>query len=560
MRCTRHTPLILIGLFLSMPFFVHAGQLKSATDLISNSAPGVPAVHEIVFVPTHTIPADGEVSFRLDGRTPFLFDTGFDYTNVELSVATSSDYVPYVIEAVGGNATSSARLIAGGDGDVRVHLASDPEFAVPAGAHVRMRIGAGQASNAITNSIELGSQRFTITTLGIFGEVIDKAIGLISINAPISVGAIGPGTSAVLSKGLPKGLLPGGTKKVMISFSTNLPAFCRYSLTPGVAYDDMAILNRFKSVNFYRDHSLIVDTQDERQYTYYIRCFTKYGLTANDADYVIDFTVGMIPKEHRLPPPPPGTQEGDHTGGGNSLPQSGLFISGRTFPGGAVSILKDGKEFRSMSADGQGNFNTSESGLDRGTYGFSIASVDNNGLRSATYSTTLYLSAQTQNNIGPVYLSPTITATSPRIEPGNPALVSGLAIPSNVVQVVVLTEQDPMQMPLVIATTTANGSGAWSLKLPTENLKKGTYSLRAQSLIPGQGNSLFSNEFLLGVGEKPQGNAKKRADVNGDGKVNLADLSILLFNWKKSSAQADINSDGTVNITDFSIMLSAWTG
>jgi hypothetical protein len=137
--------------------------------------------------------------------------------------------------------------------------------------------------------------------------------------------------------------------------------------------------------------------------------------------------------------------------------------------------------------------------------------------------------------------------------------VSGLAIPAAVVQVVVLTEQDPLQMPLVIATTTANFSGAWSLDLATQDLKKGTYSLRAQSLLPGQGNSLFSNEFLLGIGEKPQGNMKKRADINGDGKVNLADLSILLFNWKKAAPSADINSDGIVNITDFSIMLSAWT-
>jgi hypothetical protein len=557
---TWHTPLLLSSLFLCTPFFAHAAQLKLASDLISNSAPGVPAAHEVTFITTNSIPADGEVSVRFDGVTPFVFESGFDFTNVDFAVATSSGYTPYILDAVADTATSTARLENLGDGDVRVHLASGPEFAIPAGAHVRMRIGAGATANAITNSTTLGAQRYTITTFTAGGARIDTAIGLISINAPISVGAIGRGFAALLTNGLPKGLLPGGTKKVMLSFNTNLPAFCRYSMTAGVAYDDMPVLSRFKSLNFNRNHSLIIDTVDDSVYTYYIRCFTKYGLTANEDDYIITFEVGVVPKEHRPPPPAPGTQEGDHTGGGNSLPQSGLYISGRTFPGGSVSILKDGKEFRTLSADSQGNFSTSESTLDRGTYGFNIASVDAGGLRSATYSTTLYLNAQTQNNIGPVYLSPTITATNPRIEPGSPVVVSGLAIPGNVVQVVVLTEQDPMQMPLVIATTTANFSGQWSLKLPTEKLNKGTYSLRAQSLIPGQGNSLFSNEFLLGVGEKPQGNAKKRADVNGDGKVNLADLSILLFNWKKSSPQADVNSDGVVNITDFSIMLSAWTG
>ncbi|HXK38066.1 MAG TPA: dockerin type I domain-containing protein [Candidatus Paceibacterota bacterium] len=557
---TWYTPLLFLGLFLSMPFFAQAAQLKRASDLISNSAPGVPAVHEVTFTTTNSIPAGGAVTIRFDGTTPFVFGSGFDYTNVDFAVATSGDYSSYIMDAAADTATSTAELLALGDGAVRVHLASDPAFAVPSGAHVRLRIGAGATANAIVNSTTLGPQRYTITTHNVFSAPIDTAIGLLSINAPISLGAIGKGSAATLTNGLPKGLIPGGTKKVMLSFSSNLPAYCRYSMTPGVAYDDMPILSRFKSVNFNRDHSLIIDTEDDKNYTYYIRCFTKYGLTANEDDFVISFDVGVVPKEHRLPPPPPGTQEGDHTGGGNSLPQSGLYISGRTFPGGSVRILKDGKEFRTMGADGQGNFSTTESSLDRGTYGFNIASTDSSGLRSATYSITLYLNAQTQNNIGPVYLSPTITAPSSRIEPGSPVVVSGLAIPSNVVQVVVLTEQDPMQMPLVIATTTANSSGGWSLKLPTENLRKGTYSLRAQSLIPGQGNSLFSNEFLLGVGEKPQGNMKKRADVNGDGKVNLADLSILLFNWKKSAPQADVNSDGTVNITDFSIMLSAWTG
>lgn len=557
---TWHTPLLLTGMFFCMPFFVHAAQLKLASDLLSTSAPGVPATHEVTFITTNPIPADGEVSVRFDAKdSPFVFDSNFDFSNVDFAVATSSGYVPYVLEASVGSATSTAFLLNNGDGDVRVHLASGSEFAIPAGARVRMRIGAGATAGAIVNTTSLGAQRYTISTYGLGGVHLDTAIGLINIMDPIGLGAIGRGSAAILSHGLPTGLIPGGTLKVMLSFDTNLPAFCRYSMTPNVAYDDMPILSRFKSVNFNRAHSLIVDTVDNTSYTYYVRCFTKYGLTANEFDYPISFDVGVVPKEHRLPPPPPGTQEGDHTGGGISLPQSGLYISGRTFPSAQVSILKDGKDFRSMIADGQGSFSTTENGIDRGTYGFNVTAVDSNGLRSATYSTTLYITAQTQNNIGPIFLSPTIIATTPRIEPGSPVKVSGLAIPATIVQVVVLTEQDPLQMPLVLATTTANFSGAWSLDLATQDLKKGTYSLRAQSIISGQGNSLFSNEFLLGIGEKPQGNMKKRADINGDGKVNLADLSILLFNWKKSAPNADINNDGVVNITDFSIMLSAWT-
>jgi hypothetical protein len=45
--------------------------------------------------------------------------------------------------------------------------------------------------------------------------------------------------------------------------------------------------------------------------------------------------------------------------------------------------------------------------------------------------------------------------------------------------------------------------------------------------------------------------------------VNIADFSILLYYWQKinpAKASADINKDGRVNITDLSLMLYDWTG
>lgn len=49
-------------------------------------------------------------------------------------------------------------------------------------------------------------------------------------------------------------------------------------------------------------------------------------------------------------------------------------------------------------------------------------------------------------------------------------------------------------------------------------------------------------------------------DLNGDGKVNVFDLSILLNAWGTNSATADLNHDGSVNVFDLSILLSHWTG
>jgi len=48
-------------------------------------------------------------------------------------------------------------------------------------------------------------------------------------------------------------------------------------------------------------------------------------------------------------------------------------------------------------------------------------------------------------------------------------------------------------------------------------------------------------------------------DLNGDGRVNAADLTILLSGWG-GTGPADLNADGTVNAADLAMLLGAWTG
>ena len=48
-------------------------------------------------------------------------------------------------------------------------------------------------------------------------------------------------------------------------------------------------------------------------------------------------------------------------------------------------------------------------------------------------------------------------------------------------------------------------------------------------------------------------------DFNGDGKVKIADLSILLSHWKGSAPQYDVKQDGRIDILDASVLLSNWT-
>ena len=48
-------------------------------------------------------------------------------------------------------------------------------------------------------------------------------------------------------------------------------------------------------------------------------------------------------------------------------------------------------------------------------------------------------------------------------------------------------------------------------------------------------------------------------DLNGDGVVNVFDLSLLLSSWGTATAKADVNKDGAVNVFDLSLMLTRWT-
>jgi hypothetical protein len=70
------------------------------------------------------------------------------------------------------------------------------------------------------------------------------------------------------------------------------------------------------------------------------------------------------------------------------------------------------------------------------------------------------------------------------------------------------------------------------------------------------GDSARSGTYPV-AGTEPPGTT---GDLNGDGVVNIFDLSILLSNWGTSNPDADLNNDGVVNIFDLSILLSNWDG
>ena len=55
------------------------------------------------------------------------------------------------------------------------------------------------------------------------------------------------------------------------------------------------------------------------------------------------------------------------------------------------------------------------------------------------------------------------------------------------------------------------------------------------------------------------GTPSNPADLNGDGRVDGADLSQVLADWAATDSPADINGDGLVDGADLALVLIAWT-
>lgn len=51
-----------------------------------------------------------------------------------------------------------------------------------------------------------------------------------------------------------------------------------------------------------------------------------------------------------------------------------------------------------------------------------------------------------------------------------------------------------------------------------------------------------------------------RGDLNGDSRVDGADIGVLLAAWGQAGGPADLDADGIVNGTDLTVVLANWTG
>ncbi|KKS80854.1 MAG: putative cell surface glycoprotein [Candidatus Woesebacteria bacterium GW2011_GWC1_43_10b] len=140
----------------------------------------------------------------------------------------------------------------------------------------------------------------------------------------------------------------------------------------------------------------------------------------------------------------------------------------------------------------------------------------------------------------------TLTPT-PSPEPPTPTLAIGVSPTPSPTGSLVATSTPT---PTVTSTPTP---------IPTATPTTATQASTGQSSgQPSSGSSSSSPSSSSGSSSPQASSGGKRGDLNGDGKVNIFDLSVLLSGFNKTLSRGDLNGDGRVTILDLSILLSGW--
>ena len=255
------------------------------------------------------------------------------------------------------------------------------------------------------------------------------------------------------------------------------------------------------------------------------------------------------------PPPPTPTPTPLPTGGGGGplapipAPISGVVFGGIGYPLQPVYLLKDGQLTTATTADINGEFILSAGDLNSGDYSFGLMGEDVNGQRGAVFYL-IHFEENLSQRIDDVLLPPTIALDKNNIFGQTAPLAEVTLTIGNLTKKVA-----------------ANNLGIYLLPHKNLGLKNGSYQVKSQATLVNGRKTPFSREVTLdleAVEQLPEKPSKcpPKGDLNLDCRVNLVDLSIMAYWWKRPAlpARVDLNGDGIINLVDFSILVYYWTG
>lgn len=619
---------MVVGVFLALSSVTDARNIIEYSDTISDSAPDEVSNHTFRFQLITSVGGNSYLEF--DWPTGFELNTtpvDFDVRNVELLV----DGSPRVASTTASVGVDQVDITRGDGGRIRYTLA--PDGSISAGSDIEFRVG-NQTSGAIQPFLTFSTSTGTTTDPGdpepirnpnatgtqeIDLRVIDSAVEVADAGFLITmiekVGIAPIDTTEEIPpfrfNGQPTSTVSGTTPNVEISLETDEFAFCRYSTTPGVAFNAMSDQFTNSGLIF---HSTVVPVTPNSIATFYVRCIDDED-NFNIDDFVITFTVDEIPTGTSNTE---GNTDGDGTGSGDSgtgdgdggggttgasdgeEPEAGgdtgtggsgggggggsggssgsrggggfesrdgpfrsgdgrVVITGLAFPDSEVTFLVDGTRVDSVRAEDDGSYEVTIDEIARGAYTFGVSAEGDDGVMSSPFSTSFTVTGARTTALSNINVPPSIEVSPDPVNPGETLTLSGYAIANAEITI----ENGRLDAPSVnTIQTTSDNDGRWTTTVNTSSFTNGTYQVRARAEQPDGDETAFSDYSFYGVGQ--EADVPLNTDLNRDGSVNLTDFSILLFWWDSnggdSDPPADINRDGRVSLTDFSILLFNWTG
>lgn len=290
-----------------------------------------------------------------------------------------------------------------------------------------------------------------------------------------------------------------------------------------------------------------------------------YRVSAFNADGVSAYSNEASTTTSAVPLPPPGNGGGGGGGGGFGAPppifQTGAVFKGIAYPSSNVTLLANGQVLAVTQSGPDAQFEVDLSDIGPGTYNFGVGATDPSGNRSITQTFQVTLANGATTVISGIFFPPTIGADKIKVKRGDLLTIIGYTAPQATVTVIVHSDNP------VVTNVTSSDQGAWIYKLSTDLLAMGDHSASARALA---GGNITTDSALItfAVGNENVAApaistaASLRGDINGDGKVNLIDFSIMAYWFRRPHPPAiiDLNGDGVVNLIDFSILAYYWTG
>ena len=264
-------------------------------------------------------------------------------------------------------------------------------------------------------------------------------------------------------------------------------------------------------------------------------------------------------------PPPPDDDDDDSGGGGGGIIfNTGVTFSGRAYPLSRVNLLKDGQIVASTVAGPDAQFSITVTGINAGSHNFSIIGEDGDGLRSLALSFPIKVSSGVTTQIGGLFLAPTLSVDKSIVKRGDNIVIFGQTAPESEVTISIASEHETFHV------TDSDEDGVFLYNFNTAPLEEGDHETRAKAEKAGL-ISEFGKTIAFEVGNRNVLNTNvqcpPRGDLNNDCRVNLIDLSIAGFWYKKNLSEsvitreaAVLNGDGIINLIDLSIIGFYWTG